>query len=67
MLKVTPPAFQPPDCAPVLGELSVYRLRGYAREEYYRGYSNGAIYKLLSPCVRETSNEVAERVEKGER
>ena len=28
---------------------------------------SGAIYKLLSPCVRETSNEVAERVEKGER
>ena len=26
----------------------------------------GAIYKLLSPCIRETSNEVAERVEKGE-
>ena len=34
--------------------LSVYRLEGYAR---------GGIYKkLLSPCFRETSNEVAERV-----
>ncbi len=31
-------------------------------EEYYRGYAKGAIYKLLSPCVRETSNGVAERV-----
>ena len=34
-------------------------------EEYYwvRGYAKGGIYKkLLSPCFRETSNEVAERV-----
>ena len=31
-------------------------------EEYYRGYARGGIYMLLSPCIRETSNEVAERV-----
>ena len=31
-------------------------------EEYYKGYTRGGIYKLLSPCIRETSNGVAERV-----
>ena len=51
---LTPPAFQPPDCAPVLGELSVYRLRGYVRGGVYK--------KLLSPCFRETRGAASERV-----
>ena len=31
-----------------------------------KGYAREAIYKLLSPCFRETRGKASERVEKGE-